>query len=319
MLSLGIESTAHTFGVGVIDDSGKILVNEKSVFKNKKGMVPDEVAAHHKRVADKIINKVLEKVKDIGLISYSHGPGLPPCLLVGMNKAVSLSKKLSVPLVGVNHCIAHLSIGDLVCKTKDPVYLYVSGANTQIIAFTNKKFRIFGETLDIGLGNALDKFGRELNLGFPAGPVIERLAKNGKYVRLPYAVKGMDVSFSGLVTKAVRLVKEGKASVNDVCFSFQETAFSMLAEVAERAMAHCNKSELLLIGGVGANKRLCEILDIMCKERDAVFRSVPQDLAGDNGVMIAWQGLLQFKAGERLIKPDIFPYERTDAVVVSWR
>jgi len=323
MLSLGIESTAHTFGVGIINDKGKILANVKDVFTCKAGMVPNEVAEHHKKAAGSVIKKALSSAKldleDINLVSFAHGPGLPPCLLVGMNKAVELSEKIKAPIIGVNHCIAHLTIGDLVCKVKDPVYLYVSGANTQVIAFTNKKYRIFGETLDIGIGNALDKLGRELNLGFPAGPVIEKLAKKGKYIMLPYAVKGMDVSFSGMVTKAVRLVKESKAFIEDVCFSFQETAFSMLAEVAERAMAHCNKNELLLIGGVGANKRLCKMLGIMCKERNAKFKAIPQNLAGDNGVMIAWQGILQHKSGKRIVKPDIFPYERTDAVNVCWK
>ncbi len=320
MICLGIESTAHTFGVGIITDKGKILANTKEVFTSKQGMIPNEVAEHHKKVADKVINQALKqaklKLEDINLVSFAHGPGLSPCLLVGMNKAKELAKKLNIKVVGVNHCIAHLTIGDLICKVKDPVYLYVSGANTQIIAFTNKKYRIFGETLDIGLGNALDKLGRELNLGFPAGPVIEKLAKKGKYLELSYAVKGMDVSFSGIVTQAFRLVKNKQANLEDVCFSFQETAFSMLAEVAERAMAHCNKNELLLIGGVGANKKLCQMLEIMCKERNAKFHVVPLNLAGDNGVMIAWQGLLQ--KNDKSI-PDMHQYERTDAVKVSWK
>ncbi|MBW2994662.1 N(6)-L-threonylcarbamoyladenine synthase Kae1 [Candidatus Woesearchaeota archaeon] len=325
-LALGIESTAHTFGIGIVSFDGRILANEKAVFTTKAGgMIPSDVAKHHEEVKEKILKQALEKakvqIKDVDLISFSQGPGLAPSLLVGMNFAKKLALDYNIPLIGINHCIAHLTIGDLICKAKDPVYLYVSGVNTQIIAFAGRKFRIFGETLDLGLGNALDKFAREVNIGFPGGPKIEQLAKKGKYISLPYVVKGMDVSFAGIITKATRSVKEKKANVEDICFSLQETLFAMLAEVSERAMAHTGKKELLLIGGVAANKRFCEMLEIMCKERDAVFKAVPLEYAGDQGAMIAWQGILEFKAGKsddpNIV--DIKPYERTDDVIVDWK
>lgn len=321
---LGIESTAHTFGIGIITDEGVVLANETASFSIQEGgMIPSDVAGHHAKVADSVLAAALKRaklsIKDIGLVSYSHGPGLSPCLLVGLQFAKRLSKGHGIPLVGVNHCVAHLTIGDLVCKTQDPVYLYVSGANTQVIALAGDRFRIFGETLDIGLGNALDKFGRAAGLGFPAGPKIEQLARRGEYVELPYSVKGMDVSFAGIVTKAMKLLEEG-VPVEDLCFSLQETAFAMLAEVSERAMAHCGKDELVLIGGVAANKRLCEMLARMCEQRGASFHAVPLKLAGDQGVMIAWQGFLQFNSGEtlELDEADIKPYERTDDVPVTW-
>ena len=167
-----------------------------------------------------------------------------------------------------------------------------------------------GETLDIGLGNLLDKFGRVVGLGFPAGQKIEELAKKGKYVELPYTVKGMDMSFSGILTKVQQLHNKG-ISVEDLCFSLQETCFAMLAEVVERAMANTDKKELLLVGGVGANKRFCEMLDIMCKERGAVFFKVPIDLAGDQGAMIAWEGVLRRNESEDM---EINPHWRTDEV-----
>lgn len=325
-LALGIESTAHTFGIGIVSFNGKILANEKVLFTTETGgMIPSDVAKHHENVKDKILKQALEKantkISDIDLISFSQGPGLAPSLLVGRNFAKKLSLDNNIPLIGVNHCIAHLTIGDLVCNVKDPVYLYVSGVNTQIIAFTGGKFRIFGETLDLGLGNAFDKFAREVGIGFPGGPKIEQLAKKGEYVKLPYVVKGMDVSFAGIITKAASLVKDKNVGVEDICFSLQETSFAMLAEVSERAMAHTGKNELLLIGGVAANKRFAEMLDIMCKERNAVFKAVPLDLAGDQGAMIAWQGVLEFKAGKQddANIVDIKPYERTDEVEVIWK
>ncbi|MBU0457623.1 MAG: UGMP family protein, partial [Nanoarchaeota archaeon] len=193
---------------------------------------------------------------------------------------------------------------------KDPIYLYVSGVNTQIIFQEAGKYHVMGETLDIGLGNMLDKFGRILGLGFPAGPKIEELAKYGKYVELPYTIKGMDVSFSGILTKVQQLYEKG-ISKEDLCFSIQETCFAMLTEVVERAMAHIGKKELLLIGGVGANKRFCEMLEIMCKERGAKFYKVPMSLAGDQGAMIAWEGFLR-KDEKREI--EVNPHWRVDEI-----
>ncbi len=324
---LGIESTAHTFGCGVVSFDGKIFASEKAVYTTEKGgMIPNEVAKHHEEKKLEVLKKALDKsglgIEQFDLISFSRGPGLAPCLLVGLRFAKELASKHNIPLIGVNHPAAHLTIGDLCCKTKDPVYLYVSGVNTQVIAVVGKKFRIFGETLDIGLGNALDKFGRDVGLGFPAGPKIEELAKKGSFVALPYAVKGMDVSFSGLVTYATRLVKDGKSAIEDVCYSFQEVAFAMLAEISERALAHCDKKELLLVGGVAANKRLITMLRDMCEARKARFEAVPLEFSGDNGAMIAWQGVLEHVSANRrddYEKADINPYERIDEVEVTWR
>ncbi|PIN74675.1 UGMP family protein [Candidatus Woesearchaeota archaeon CG10_big_fil_rev_8_21_14_0_10_37_12] len=321
-MCLGIESTAHTFGVGIVTFSGEILANVKSTFQTEKGgMIPIEVANHHEKVKQTIFDKALKEanctIKDISLIAVAVAPGLSPCLFVGLNFAKQIAKENNLPIVGINHSIAHLTIGNLVCKINDPVYLYVSGPNTQVIAKSGNKFRVFGETVDVGLGNMLDKFAREIGLGFPGGPKIEQLAKKGKnYIELPYSVKGMDVSFAGMLTKALR----SKAEKEDLCFSLQETSFAMLAEVAERALAHTGKKELLLIGGVAANKRLGKMLDEMCKARGANFFAVPLEYSGDQGVMAAWQGILQYKAGERtdIAKLDIRPYERTDEVDVIW-
>lgn len=294
---LGVESTAHTFGIGIITDKGKILANVKSSYTSPdSGMKPDDVIDHHKEAAEKILEKALNEAnltwKDINLMSYSAGPGIDPCLWVGYHKAKEWSEQHKKQLIPVNHCCAHLSIGKLVNKLEDPCYLYVSGVNTQIIVQEKGKYRVMGETLDIGLGNMLDKFGRLCGLGFPAGPKIEQLAKKGKYVELPYVVKGMDTSFSGILTKCKQLLEKG-TKVEDLCFSIQETCFAMLAEVVERAMAHTEKKELILVGGVGANQRFCEMLSIMCKERGAKFYKVPMNLAVDQGVMIAWEGYLR--------------------------
>lgn len=327
MICLGIESTAHTFGVGIINDKAKILANVKDSYTTEKGGIhPSEAKKHHLLVKDKVVEDALKESKltwkDIDLISFSQGPGLAPCLVVGMEKAKKLAKENKKPLIGINHCIAHLEIGRALTNAKDPVLLYCSGANTQIIAYDGGKYRIFGETLDNGVGNFLDGFARHMGLGFPGGPKIYELAlKGNNFIELPYVVKGMDVSFGGIQTNLKQKYDSGKYKVEDLCYSCQETVFAMLVEVAERAMAHCEKNELLLGGGVACNIRLQEMCRKMCNERGAECFIPPNNVMVDNGLMIAWEGLIEYKSrgADDANKIDIKPYERTDDVKVSWR
>ncbi len=310
MIILGVESTAHTFGVGIVTSEGEILANIYDSYTSKEGgMIPNEVAEHHYKVSEEILEKALETAKvswkEISFIAYSAGPGMDPVLWAGYKIAKDWSIKYNKKLIGANHCAAHLSIGKIYNKLQDPCYLYVSGVNTQVIVYDGGKYRVIGETLDIGLGNMLDKFGRVMELGFPAGAKMEELAKRGKYIALPYTVKGMDISFSGILTKVQQLYNQKKASKEDLCYSLQETCFAMLTEITERAMAHSEKKELLLVGGVGANKRFCEMLEIMCKERGATFFKVPINLAGDQGAMIAWEGFLRKdESGDIEVNPE---------------
>ncbi len=318
MICLGIESTAHTFGVGIIKDK-KVLSNVWSSYRPEKGGIhPREAAEHHFLKANEVINLALEKAgiskNDLNLIAFSKGPGIGTCLRVGAVVARILSESLNIPIVGVNHCVAHLEIGKLLTGTKDPVLLYVSGGNTQVIAFEGGRYRVFGETLDIGIGNLLDAFARYVGIPFPGGPEIEKLAKGGKYIDLPYSVKGMDVSFGGLLSNLKQ--KSKNYELQDLSYSLQETSFSMLIEVAERAMAHCNKKELLLAGGVAANKRLREMSEIMCNERGGKLFVPEIQFCIDNGAMIAWLGILMKD------KPDAGPVMqdwRTDQVEVFWK
>lgn len=320
LISLGIESSAYVFGVGIATETGKILVNEKAVYKPEvgKGLIPNIAQKFHLDNSNTVLKNALEKAKlaieDVDIISYTAGAGIPLCLLAGADLAIKLSKKLKKPLVPVCHQVAHLEIGKLTTKTKDPIFLYLSGGNTQVIAFTEGKYRIFGETEDIPVGNCLDVVAREMKLLTPGGVEIENLAKNGKYVELPYVVKGMDLSFSGVATAAINLFKKGVAK-EDISYSLQETCFAMLTEVTERAVAHTNKDEVLLVGGVAANKRLQEMVSIMCKERGAKFFVVPQEYSGDCGSMIAWTGILAYKHKKiPKIKDKILPRWRIDQV-----
>jgi len=323
---LGIESTAHTLGVAVIKGIN-VLANEKDAVTTKSGgMIPGKVADHHVEVFDEVLKKALKKsgvsLKEIQLIAFSNSPGIGHTLRIGAVFARSLAIQLNIPIVPVNHCIAHLEIGRIMTGAKDPILLYASGANTQIIAYEAEKYRVFGETLDIGVGNFLDSFGRALNLGFPAGPKIEQLAKESKnYIKLPYSVKGMDVSFGGLLTNLKHKIKEDVHSKEDLCFSAQETVFAMLVEVTERALAHTGKTEVVLGGGVACNKRLQEMCSIMCKERGAKFYCPENQFLVDNAAMIAWTGLIKFAAENKgdLNDTAINPYERTDNVIIKYR
>lgn len=388
MICLGIESTAHTFGISVVRDDDnsepslepvltlkreasrrskgltvrwdenartkvqdlkpcershkKVLSNVINAFKTEGGeggMIPVKVAEHHIDVLEETIRAALDKagikIEEVDLIAFSQGPGIGHCLRVGAGAARSLSLLIRKPLIGVNHCIAHLEIGRFLTKADDPVLLYASGANTQVIAYEAGKYRVFGETLDLGIGNFLDSFGRELGLGFPAGPKIEALAKEGKhYIKLPYSVKGMDIALGGIETNLREKMKnmnpadgeDGKGvtggySKEDLCFSVQETTFAMLVEVAERAMAHTGKSQLLLGGGVACNKRLQKMCRIMCQERGAESFVLENQFFVDNAAMIAIAGLEMFKAGMKTAveEAEIRPYERTDDVSVKWR
>ena len=344
MAIVGIECTAHTFGVGIVS-KGKILANVRDMYKTEKGgIVPMESARHHTNVSEKIWMEALEKARisegEIDAIAISNAPGLAPCLVAGLKFACRKAEELGVNLIPINHCIAHLEIGQSV-GARDSVLLYASGANTQIIAYAaddkhprtpsnsgkqekfagaSGKYRVFGETLDIGIGNFIDKFARHCGLGFPGGPQLEKEAIGGKYIELPYSIKGMDVSFSGLLTKIQQLYNGGH-KMKDLAFSLQETAFAMLVEAAERAMAHTGKKELVLGGGVGCNKRLQEMCSIMCRERGAKFFCPANDFLIDNGGMIAFTGEIMFNAGifEKAEKVDIKPRERTDDVDVKWK
>jgi N6-L-threonylcarbamoyladenine synthase/protein kinase Bud32 len=319
---LGIESTADDFGAAIVSFEGTILSNANDAYMPEKGGIhPREAARHHAEVAEKVLVEALKKAeiksRDVCLVAFSQGPGLGPCLRTGATAARALASYLGIPLVGVNHCVAHIEVGKLATGAHDPVTLYVSGGNTIVSAFEAGKYRVFGETLDIAIGNCLDVFAREVGLkqrrGAPFGSIVEEIASKGEgYVSLPYTVKGMDLSFSGLLTAAVQAFREKKFALEDVCFSIQEVAFSMLTEVTERALAHTEKPEVLLTGGVAANKKLQSMLQVIAEEHDARFCVVPRGLAADNGAMIAWVGILAYKSG--LITPIEESY-----INVKWR
>lgn len=338
---LGIESTAHTLGVGIATptSTGKaeIRANVRDMLSppdpepgvEAQGIHPREAAHHHAEVGPAMIQAALDEAglspKDLTGVAFSQGPGLGPCLRVGATMARAFALRHGLPLAGVNHCVAHLEIGRGLTEADDPVLLYASGANTQVIAHVRGRYRVFGETLDVGIGNGLDKFARDNGIPFPGGPRIEKEAatvahRPDAFHPIPYTVKGMDLCFAGTALAAQRLVDDG-VPFPEACHSLQETGFAALIEVAERALAHTGKDELVLGGGVACNQRLQDMARSMCEARGASYHCPPRPVLVDNGAMIAWLGHLALHAGyaTELEDSGVRPYERTDHVEAVWR
>ncbi|KAG6613533.1 O-sialoglycoprotein endopeptidase [Phytophthora cinnamomi] len=338
VLAMGIEGSANKLGVGIIryraDGETEILSNPRKTYITPpgQGFLPRETAWHHQNHVVGIVRAALAEAgvspQQLDCICYTKGPGMGGPLRSAAVCARMLSLLWNKPLVGVNHCVGHIEMGRTVTKAANPVVLYVSGGNTQVIAYSMQCYRIFGETIDIAVGNCLDRFARVLELSNDPSPGynIEVLAREGKkFIELPYIVKGMDVSFSGISTfiekEANEKIKSGECTKADLCYSLQETIFAMLVEITERAMAHCGQSEVLIVGGVGCNLRLQEMMGIMAKERNGRVCAMDQRYCIDNGAMIAQAGVLQFQYGETTSLNDATCTQRfrTDEVPVIWR
>ena len=330
---IGVESTAHTLSFGLVSKSGEPRSSYSALFRPKEGGIhPREAADHHSTEAPKLVEQLMQTEDlvpaDIDGVAFSQGPGLGPCLRIGATVARALSQLWNVPIIGVNHCVAHIEIGRNQTGCDDPVLLYVSGGNTQVIARAGDRYQVLGETLDIGIGNMLDKFARNQGIPFPGGPKIEILAsewhsKNSDAdvddIPLPYSVQGMDLNFSGILNAAQQRINEGH-ELGAVCWSLQEHSFAACIEVAERALAHTGKNELLLGGGVACNERILEMTNLMCNQRGSVGTWPEKRFCVDNGTMIAELGrrMLETSAATSFTASGVNPSLRTDHTVVTW-
>ncbi|KAL0220307.1 hypothetical protein RCL1_000161 [Eukaryota sp. TZLM3-RCL] len=333
MYVLGIEGSANKIGVGIVTFNGDILSNPRKTYVSPpgEGFLPGDAANHHRTHILSLIKTALSEAnltsKDISCIAYTKGPGIGACLHVVAVVVRSLSQLWNIPIVPVNHCVAHIEMGRVVTGATNPVVLYVSGGNTQVIVYSLGKYRIAGETLDVALGNCIDRVARFLKLPNDPAPGlnVEIMARSGKkFVQLPYGVKGMDMSFGGILHQTEVLVSQmEKKSITpeDVCFSLQETVFAMLVEVTERAMAHVGSSEVLIVGGVGCNERLQEMMKLMALERGCNICSMDDRFCIDNGAMIAYNGALMFNSGISIDYTEctVTQRYRTDEVDVTWR
>jgi len=355
MISLGLEGSANKLGIGIICHPSphkppQILANLRHTYISPpgEGFLPKETAKHHRQWIVRLVKQALRQAgitpKDINCISYTKGPGMGAGLQAVAIAARTLAQLwgLSSALLPVNHCVGHIEMGRAITGASNPVVLYVSGGNTQVIAYSAHRYRIFGEALDIAVGNCLDRFARTLRISNDPAPGynIEQLAKRGRnLVDLPYAVKGMDCSFSGIlatVDALAALLADGPGderpdrlrtedgevvTSEDLCFSLQETVYAMLVEITERAMAHVGANQVLIVGGVGCNERLQEMMGLMAVERGGSVYATDERFCIDNGIMIAHAGLLAFETGVRASIEESTTTQRfrTDEVYVGWR
>ncbi|KAI4912957.1 hypothetical protein J4E85_010932 [Alternaria conjuncta] len=327
MIAIGLEGSANKIGVGVIFHPGPnkppiILANLRHTYVSPpgEGFLPKDTAIHHRAWVVRLIKQAVRqagvKIEDIDCICYTKGPGMGAPLQSVALAARTISLLWGKPMVGVNHCVGHIEMGRSITRADNPVVLYVSGGNTQVIAYSAQRYRIFGETLDIAIGNCIDRFARTLmipNDPFP-GYNVEQLAKDGRnLVDLPYGVKGMDASFSGILAAADLLARGLDESLPDekrlktedgqlvtradMCFSLQETIFAMLVEITERAMAHVGSQQVLVVGGVGSNMRLQQMMGMMARDRGGNVFATDEMFCIDNGIMIAHAGLLEYGTG----------------------
>jgi universal protein Kae1 len=323
---LGIESTAHTASVGIVTDTAEIVALTSDMYRPPSGGIhPREAANHHVDVLPELVASAMAAggvhPRDIDGVAFAQGPGLGPCLRAGATVARTLALVWDRPLVPVNHCVAHIEIARRLSGIDDPLLLYASGGNTQVIVYGAGRYRVLGETLDVGIGNFLDKLWISLGGTFPGGPQLEALAKGGHVLHpLPYLVHGMDVAFSGMYTAALALDKAGVERA-DLAYSVEVTAYAMLTEITERALAHRHRSDVVLGGGVACNGRLREMVRTMVEERGGTLYAPPNRLCVDNGAMIAWTGQLNLSSGRAVPVEEsgVAPRQRTDLVPVPWR
>ncbi|CAL3965940.1 unnamed protein product [Diplocarpon coronariae] len=347
MIAIGLEGSANKIGVGIISHQNgtpaQVLSNVRHTYVSPpgEGFLPKDTAKHHRSWVVKLVKEAMSQggvtIEDVDCICYTKGPGMGAPLQSVAVAARMLSLLWGKEVVGVNHCIGHIEMGREITGAQNPVVLYVSGGNTQVIAYAEQRYRIFGEALDIAVGNCLDRFARTLEISNDPAPGynIEQLAKKGKVLlEIPYLVKGMDCSFSGILANIDILAAELKANPDqrdaitgavittaDLCFSLQETVYAMLVEITERAMAHVGSKEVLIVGGVGCNERLQEMMGLMARDRGGSVFATDERFCIDNGIMIAHAGLLAYESGFRTTLEDSIVTQRfrTDEVFIKWR
>ena len=325
---LGIEGTAWAASAALYDGAtGAVDIETVAYTPDSGGIHPREAAEHMAEHLPVVIERVLTLAREradeqppVDAVAFSRGPGLGPCLRLTATSARALAQRLDAPLVGVNHMVAHLEIGRHRSGFADPVCLNASGANAHVLGYRNGRYRVLGETMDTGVGNAIDKFTRHVGWSHPGGPKVERAAADGEYTDLPYVVKGMDFSFAGIASAAAEAYDAG-TPVEDVCCGLQETIFAMLTEVSERALSLTGGEELVLGGGVGQNERLQAMLASMCDQRGADFFAPEDRFLRDNAGMIAVLGAKMYAAGDTIAIEDsaIDADFRPDEVPVTWR
>ena len=320
---LGIETSCDETGVAVVNDERRIL--SEQLFSQLDdhaaygGVVPEIAARAHVERLDLMIGEVMGEARlsfaDLSAIAVTAGPGLIGGLIVGLVTAKALSLVTKVPLIGVNHLEAHALTARLTNDVEFPyLLLLVSGGHAQILYVESvENYRRLGSTIDDAVGEAFDKVAKMLALGYPGGPMIERLAQEGDPGRFPLprpllSKPGCNFSFSGLKTACRQLILQlevdagDRATIADICASFQQAVADCLADRVGHAIAKLRRQKidverLVVAGGVAANAAIGESLGILATQKEVDLIIPPPRYCTDNGVMVAWAGLERLKLG----------------------
>lgn len=320
MIILGIETSCDETGVAICSDF-KILssyTKTQSIHQQFGGVVPEIASREHEKYLPRITKKVLKdaniKFKDIDAIAVTNGPGLMGSLLSGISFAKGVSYGLDIPIIPINHLEAHLNSVFIEHEELEPPFinLLVSGGHTQLWLVKNMfEYELLGETLDDACGEAFDKGAKKLNLNYPGGPEIERLATSGdkNLINFPRPMihdNSFNFSFSGLKTSLINCVNKDKYNFDDIAASYQEAIVDTLIAKFEKAMNQYSVKSGIICGGVAANKRLREKLDNL--DKNIIYPSMKY--CTDNADMIAYLAEHKFKKNKVDLSKDFSAYSR---------
>lgn len=318
IITLGIESSCDETSAAIVINGRLVLSNiiSSQIYIHKKfgGVVPEVASRKHVEVVSSVIKEALEEakvsLKDIDLIAATYGPGLVGALLVGLSAAKGLSLSLGKPFIGVNHIEGHICANYIAHKELEPPFtcLVVSGGHTHLVLVKGYgEYEILGRTRDDAAGEAFDKVARSIGLGYPGGPQIDMLAREGdknaiKFPRAYLKDNSYDFSFSGLKSSVLNYLNKMNmqgAQINkaDVAASFQEAVVDVLCDKAIKAVCDNGTKTLCLAGGVAANSALRAELEKRCKEKEIRFLYPPTVLCTDNAAMIACSGYYEYSNG----------------------
>ena len=312
ILTLGIESSCDETSVSVVKNGREILSNiidtQIPIHEKYGGVVPEIASRNHIEAISRVTKKALEdanvKFEDIDAITPTYGPGLVGALLVGLSYAKALSFAINKPLVGVNHIQGHIAANYITYSELKPPVLCVmtSGGNTQLVHVKDyTKFEVLGKTRDDAIGEAFDKVARVVGLGYPGGPKVDKLAKEGNpnAIELPKThFDNLDFSFSGIKTAVINLHhKNPDVNKSDLCASFEKTVTEILLENAEKALKQTGLKTIALAGGVSANSYIRN--EFLKLEKQGIKVYMPDlKLCTDNAAMIASAGYYNFIDGK---------------------
>lgn len=314
ILIMGIESSCDETSISIVKNGREVLSNvidtQISIHEKYGGVVPEIASRNHVEAISNVMKKSLKdaniNLKQIDAIACTYGPGLVGALLVGVSYAKALSYATNKPLVPVNHIAGHISANYITHKELKPPFLCVmmSGGNTQIINVKDyTEFEVLGRTKDDAIGEAFDKVARVIGLGYPGGPKVDKLAKEGEpNINLPKThMENLDFSFSGIKTAVINLHhKEPEINKANLAASFEKAVSEMLITNVEKAVNQTSINKIVLAGGVSANSYIRNEFDKLANKNKNLQIYYPElKLCTDNGAMIASAGYYEFIKGTR--------------------